>query len=178
MTTSASLLTEDHSFALADGPDFPIETARWATGLTAQMSIGTMIFTGVNKGLVHVTTDVLQSAPDRHSLDAWTALDEWEDVVEVTVYAPVGDLRVHQHSYGPFDVPPDLPNLSAAGPGSYRLRVHAQGRDRYYDQNRDDSEERYHLIAWPAEPIAPLIVKATSFCGYGIRLSDLPKVGV
>lgn len=178
MTGSSTLLSEDHTFVVADGPDFPIETAEWSTGLAAQMTIGAMIFTGVNKGRVQVSADVLEKPPRVYDRDLWRALDAWEDVAEISVYAPVGQLAIHQQSYGPFDSPPDLPMLSTAGPGTYRLRVHANGRDRHYDKNEDDSGERYHIISWPADPKPAIILKTTSLCAYGLRLSNSTRPNV
>ncbi|MEV4350168.1 hypothetical protein AB0J83_37400 [Actinoplanes sp. NPDC049596] len=98
-------------------------------------------------------------------------LAAWDDVAEVSLYCPRGALTVERLEYGPFDPRPDLPVLSTQGPGHYRLRVFASGRDRDFDKVVDDSAERFHVVAWPAPAAPALIVKATSRCGYGFRLS-------
>ncbi|MEV6489563.1 hypothetical protein AB0M20_13200 [Actinoplanes sp. NPDC051633] len=56
---------------------------------------------------------------------------------------------------------PNLPVLSPAGPGTYRVRIHARGRDAHYDQVVDTPDEEYHLVSWPAPPTGSLIVRAT-----------------
>jgi hypothetical protein len=66
-----------------------------------------------------------------------------------------------------------LPDLGTAGPGSYRLRVHALGRDAHYDQAVADSGERYLLLCWPAPPAPSLIIRATDRCGYSLRFAQL-----
>lgn len=178
MANSAILLAEDHSFVVVDGPEFPIETARWSSGVAAQMTTGTMIYTGVNKGRVQVSVHILEEPPIAYTHDLWKTLEGWDDVADISVYAPAGQLAVHQQTYGPFDSPPDLPILSATGPGTYRLRVHAAGRDRYYDKNEDNSEERYHIAVWPADPQPAIVLKSTSLCAYGLRLSDSTRPNV
>ncbi|MFH8387530.1 hypothetical protein ACH4E7_42695 [Kitasatospora sp. NPDC018058] len=51
-----------------------------------------------------------------------------------------------------------LPSLSAAGAGSYRLRVHVRGRNEGLDleDNYGDPVEFYLIQAWPA-PVTPEI---------------------
>jgi hypothetical protein len=53
------------------------------------------------------------------------------------------------------------------------VRIHASGRDRHYDQGVAESGERYHVITWPEPPSAALVIKATSRCGYGLRMNQL-----
>ncbi|MFI7601993.1 hypothetical protein [Actinoplanes sp. NPDC049681] len=175
MSATSSLVAEDHSFVLADGPEFPLESATWTTGLVAEMAIGAMVYTGVNKGRVQVIADALADAPDHYDLHAWQQLHDWDDIVEITVTAPLGQLGIHQQLLMPGEPAPQLPNMSPAGPGTYRLRAHAAGRDRHYDKNVDDSGERYLFLTWPAPPRPPLIIKSTSWCGYGLRLGEVEK---
>ncbi|GAA2212152.1 hypothetical protein GCM10009850_076140 [Nonomuraea monospora] len=63
----------------------------------------------------------------------------------------------------------EVPNLAWKGPGFYRLRVHATGRDSYVDGTGLNLEERYAIISWPADPAPDLIHKATDAYGAGVR---------
>ncbi|MCE0446635.1 hypothetical protein LT493_24490 [Streptomyces tricolor] len=53
------------------------------------------------------------------------------------------------------DLDEDLPDLAAAGPGTYRLRVHARGRDQAVDLAPDTVTEHYLLQCWPQPPHRP-----------------------
>ncbi len=48
-----------------------------------------------------------------------------------------------------------------------------RGRDLRYDAVVDEPVEDYLFIAWPADPLPHLIIRATDRCGYGMRLSSL-----
>lgn len=173
MYAAAKLVAMDHTFALADGPDFPIESANWSTGIGAQMSAGCMIYTGVNKGIVNIEAAALESALDIWQPHSWSEAMLWDDVVEISVNAPEGNLSIHQQSYGPFDLPPDLPNMSPLGPGTYRLRIYARGRDENFDKDVEESTEHYRLVSWPAAFLPAVIVRATTRCGYSMRVGEL-----
>lgn len=159
----------DHSFGVFDHYEIPIETADWSTGLVVAMSSGAMIYTGIDRGYVNVTIDVAATAPD--------AIDSgpWDDIVEASVVAPHGHLCVECLEYSASGTAPDLPLLSPQGPGSYRLRAHARGRDLHYDAVQNEPSEDYLLTIWPAQPAPHLIIRATDQCGYGLRLSDTQR---
>jgi hypothetical protein len=159
--------TEDHSFIVGDGDDMPIATADFSTGLAGAMHNCALICTGADRGPVTVTAEALDTAPDL------AGVDDWDDVAEISLTAPVGRLAVHQLLYLPGETPPDLPVLSPAGPGTYRLRIHTRGRDAHHDQVVDTPTEEYHLVCWPAPPTGALIIRATDRCGYGLRLAAL-----
>jgi len=169
MRTAVRLQAQDHMFALVDGPEFHLETADWSTGLIAPLSAGAVIHTGVLRGAVTVTVLPVQHEP------AIMESGQWDEIAEVSVNAPEGNLEVHQLQYGPFDPRPELPTLSLGGPGHYRVRVYARGRDVHYDQIQEDSEEKYVIESWPAEPLPGLIIRATDRCGYSLRLSGLGR---
>jgi hypothetical protein len=57
MTSSAPVHVSEHSFGVFDQYEIPIETADWSTGLVVEMSVGAMIYTGINRGYVHVIVD-------------------------------------------------------------------------------------------------------------------------
>ncbi|GGY50857.1 hypothetical protein GCM10010384_66030 [Streptomyces djakartensis] len=44
----------------------------------------------------------------------------------------------------------ELPVLSFNGPGDYRLRIHARGRDTAVDLTPEEVTEWYLIQAWPA----------------------------
>lgn len=167
MSAWVNVHVADHSFGVFDQYEIPIETADWSTGLVVEMSSGAMIYTGIDRGAVRVTTDVRSTAPEQ--IDP----GPWDDVVEASVHAPHGELRIHRLEYGPLDQPPPLPLLSQRGPGSYRLRAHVRGRDLHYDTVQTDPTEDYLLTIWPADPAPSLIIRATDRCGYGLRLANL-----
>jgi hypothetical protein len=167
MSVWVNVHVADHSFGIFDRYDIPIETADWSTGLIVEMSTGAMIYTGIDRGHVRVTTDVRPAAPEQ--IDS----GPWDDIVEATVHSRHGELRVHRLEYGPVDRPPPLPLFSPQGPGSYRLRAHVRGRDLRYDAVQNDPTEDYLLTIWPADPAPHLIIRATDRCGYGLRLANL-----
>jgi hypothetical protein len=167
VTAWVSVPVADHAFGVFDRYDIPIETADWSTGLIVEMATGAMIYTGIDRGAVRVSADVRVAPPPR--VDA----GPWDDIVEATVHAPHGQLRVHRLEYGSHDQPPPLPLLSPHGPGSYRLRAHTRGRDRHFDAVHPDPGEEYVLTIWPADPAPALIIRATDHCGYSLRLANL-----
>lgn len=170
MADRARVLVQDHIFVIGDGPDpMPIEMIDYGTGLAGVMPSAAFVHTGINSGTVTVTATPLDEQPDLEKPHLW------DEIVEISLHAPAGQLSIHRLSYGPFDTPPDLPLMSPHGPGHYRIRIHARGRDRHHDKDVNDSTEEYHLISWPAEPLPQLIIRATDRAGYGMRLSALTR---
>ncbi len=88
------------------------------------------------------------------------------------LFVPSWYLTVAQLEYQPTETP-EFPVLSPHGPGHYRVRIHASGRDRHSDQVVEESGVRFNIIAWPATPIEAFIIKATSRHGYGLRKGQL-----
>lgn len=133
----------DGLFGLLDEGEIPAHTADWSNGLVAMMSAGALIATGVNIGPVRVQT----ATSTEPAAPPVAGQAEWDEIIEVTVHAPRGRLRVEGLEHGTVG---DLPVLSAQGSGSYRLRVHARGRAIAPDQAEDDPVEDYLLQVWPA----------------------------
>ncbi|XVV10824.1 hypothetical protein ACQP2X_39190 [Actinoplanes sp. CA-131856] len=167
MRYDAVVAVSDHNLGIFDDFQIPITTADWSTGLAVAMSVGAMIYTGIDRGRVHVTVDLLDTAPEPVDTGSW------DDIVEISITAPHGRLQVHQLEYGPTDDVPNLPVLSQHGPGVYRLRAHARNRDEHYDAVWDEPTEQYLLTLWPAPAQPNLIIRATDQCGYGLRLAAL-----
>ncbi|MGK5684870.1 hypothetical protein [Actinoplanes sp. URMC 104] len=158
----------DHLFALADQDPIAVETADWSTGLVVPMASGALIYTGIDRGTVTVSVEQHNSAPAVADVRQWNHII-WDDITEASVHAPQGQLRVC-----PLEGDlPDLPLLSTAGPGWYRVRVHARGRDNHFDAVTEESGEQYTVQVWPQPPQPHLIVRASDHCGYGLRLSAL-----
>src|SRR2546430_1442456 len=78
-----------------------------------------MIWPGVHSGHVTLSVEARAAAPDTVDVDGW------DEVVEVSLAAPAGHVRPAALMA---DTPP-FPEITAAGPGDYRIRVHARGRD-------------------------------------------------
>lgn len=174
MVGPTTVHVQDHGFVVSDHDvSTPFETMNYLTGLAGVMESAVLIHAGIDRGYVTVTTQPAAHSVALDTPEQWASLDAWEDVAEVSLYVPNGALSVEQLSYGPSETSPKLSLLSAHGPGHYRLRIHASGRDSHYGQVLHESEERYHFTAWPAPPAAPLVIKATSRCGYGLRLGAL-----
>jgi hypothetical protein len=57
----------------------------------------------------------------------------------------------------------ELPNLTPAGPGTYRLRLHVRGRDRGWEEGAPEVPVEEHLLAvWPAPTAVGVVHKLTS----------------
>jgi hypothetical protein len=168
----ATIYVQDHGFLLADrDAATPFETMDYATGLAGVMESAALIYAGIDRGHVQITATATDQQPALDTPAQWEQLAGWDDIAEFTLFAPYGKLAVNPLESRPEDPYPALPITAAHGPGHYRIRLHASGRDRHYDKIADDSGERFHVLAWPAPPAPPLIIKATSRCGYGLRLT-------
>ncbi|RRR82655.1 hypothetical protein EHS43_16310 [Streptomyces sp. RP5T] len=67
------------------------------------------------------------------------------------------------------DLDEELPVLSFTGPGDYRLRVHARGRDTAIDQAPDQITEWYLIQAWPAAAQPARVLRQTDSYGASVR---------
>jgi hypothetical protein len=111
----------------------------------------TFVMTGIATGWVRVTCEALSSRPP-------VVADGWDDVAEVSLAVSEGPLRVTGWGSGP---PSDV-RLDAHGPGCYRIRIHARGRDADYDGSPEESVEEFVLLAWPEEHSRPAVLRKTS----------------
>ncbi|WP_124341823.1 hypothetical protein [Cellulomonas algicola] len=109
------------------------------------------VLTGIATGPVKVTVAALTSPP--------IAVDDtWEDVAEVSLEV-ANSLEVS--GWGGTEGAA-LGRLNAAGPGSYRVRVHANGRDRSSDLAVGEPVEQYLIVAWPAPAEPPRSLRSRS----------------
>ncbi|WP_329028357.1 hypothetical protein [Streptomyces sp. NBC_00690] len=159
----ATVRVDDLSFGILDNGEIPIETADWSTGLVAPMSNGAVISTGIHTGTGRVRVALLAAEPS-------STADAWEEIVEVSVHSSQGRLRVDAFEEGAVE---SLPILSTAGPGWYRLRVHARGRTINPDGIQRDPVEDYHLAVWQAPPSPTTILRASDRIRISLQ-ADLP----
>jgi hypothetical protein len=133
----------------------------WSNGLVSVEATGAVVFTGIKSGAINVTAEA-------HDREPAAELEAWDEVIEFTLTSTAGWLRVLE------EVPGDqfkLPNLSPHGPGAYRLRCHARGRDIAYDGSAIEPVEDYLIQAWRSPPASVTVIKQTDACGANLRLS-------
>ncbi|MDQ0904034.1 hypothetical protein QFZ22_000019 [Streptomyces canus] len=152
MGVAHNVYVTEGTFGVLDAGEIPVQTADWSNGLAAPMSEGALIAVGIHLGEIRATASSVSGPPPV------PADDFWEEIVEVSVYAPTGSLRVESLEHGPVN---GLASLSPAGPGWYRLRVHARGRNILPDKTSSEPVEDYLLVAWPAPQADADIVRAS-----------------
>jgi hypothetical protein len=158
-TGTALVHAEYHLFQITD-PQGPAADDLDAsdTGLVSADGGAIEVTTGIHTGDVHVKVEPHSQRPDLDS--------GWEEIAEISCNSPSGELLVTSF----MDDPADLPSLASQGPGSYRLRVHARGRDRAVDQTTvDEAVESYLIQSWPAAHQDALLLKATDAYGAQVR---------
>jgi hypothetical protein len=140
---------------LAEVPD---EVFTGGTGLISAPPGIAVVHAGTHTGPVRVTVQARTEPPPQPDLE------QWEEVVEVSVSTQAGRVLVEEWGGPTRD---DLGNLALAGPGSYRLRVHARGRDQANATVPVPEEpiEEHLLIAWPAPPADEAVLKQTDQYG-------------
>lgn len=133
----------------------------FSNGLVSVEATGAVVFTGIKSGAIYVTAEA-------HDREPAAEVEAWDEVIEFTLTSTAGWLRVLE------EVPGDqftLPNLSPHGPGAYRLRCHARGRDIAYDGSAIEPVEDYLIQAWRSPPASVTVIKQTDACGAHLRLS-------
>jgi hypothetical protein len=118
-----------------------------SSGLICTLDAGAVIATGIDMGYVRVKVRALDTEPPLETES------EWDEVVDASVSAPGGDLRVEAI----LGDAPSLPTLTPPGPGTYRMRVCARGRRNSPKEVADEVAESYLLEVWPA-PSSPEVV--------------------
>lgn len=149
-----------HTFYLADSGASPEPKFEPGNGLILVQPGVAVVYTGIHTGQVAVSVELWDGRPTE------LITDGWDEVVEVTMRAPIGQVRVR----GPMDNPPEgLPELTEAGPGNYRVRVHARGRDTAPDLVAFEPVEQYNIIIWPGQPADEIVYKQTDEYGASRR---------
>jgi SAM-dependent methyltransferase len=140
-------------------PDPDEESLVAANGLVEVRSGGLTVLSGAQYGDIGLRVEGHPAEPD---LD----LDDWDEVVDVSVDVS-GELLIHELMGGPV-----VPDIAFDGPGTYRLRCCARGRElgqphAYDDPPAESPWERHAVLLWPA-PAAPARVhKLTDRVGAG-----------
>lgn len=151
-----------HQFWLLDTGLLPGRPADFTNGLIAPAGPGAaMICTGIHSGRAALAIEPRRAAPPGVDLNGW------DEIVEITLSAPTGQLRPAALMAGPADAL--FAALTMTGPGSYRIRVHARGRDTLVDGVSRDPVEEYRITAWPG-PLEPgRIYRQTDTYGATVR---------
>jgi hypothetical protein len=147
-----------HTFHLAD-TDAALPPFVPTNGLVIIHPGMAIVVTGASSGLVSVAVEVREVAPAALDTNAW------DEVVDVTLEATTGRVRVA----APMADAPDLPVLTPFGPGPYRVRVHARGRDIAPDGVAFEPVEDYLVITWPDRPQPEVVHRRTDQYGAELR---------
>ncbi|MFJ8613590.1 hypothetical protein ACIRH0_41420 [Streptomyces sp. NPDC093675] len=162
--TASSLVRVDyHTFELTDSDTRTPTGFDTSNGLVFSVPGQAMICTGISNGWVNVSVQVCWHPPAQVDANAW------EEIVEHSVETATGALRVTSV----MSDAPELPLLTPQGSGTYRIRVHARGRDTAPDGAVFEPVEDYLLIVWPAESQPDEIHKQTD--RYGTELRAQPS---
>lgn len=155
---TALVRVEYHLFQITD-PQGTVADDLDATrnGLVSVVGGVIEVATGIHTGNVRVTVEAHSQRPD--------PAPGWEEIAEMPCHSPSGEVLVKPL----MDDPADLPSLASRGPGRYRLRVHALGRDTAVDDSTDDVVEFYLIQSWPAAHQDAVLVKATDAYGAQVR---------
>ncbi|SOD91544.1 hypothetical protein [Streptomyces sp. Ag109_G2-15] len=149
-----------HQFHISDedgsaGPDLP----GGHNGLVhVQDGIATVL-TGIHTGDVDVTVTFHTHAPQPEHIG-------WDEIVELSLHAVSAELMVRGLMA---DLDEELPVLSFNGPGDYRLRIHARGRDTAIDLAPDEITEWYLIQVWPAPAQDVVVLRQTDRYGASVR---------
>lgn len=151
MSEPVAIFVNDGMFAISGGSVGEVESADWSNALAAPMDHGAFVLTGIHTGFVNVQTLIVSAPPP-------VDIAGWEEVVEVSVHADEVDLGLH---YFLGEGPDEPPALSDQGPGWYRVRVHARGREIKRDGVSEEAIEDYLLTAWPQQPAVPAVLRTS-----------------
>ncbi|MFF3336253.1 hypothetical protein ACFYWX_43240 [Streptomyces sp. NPDC002888] len=149
-----------HQFNISDeeGPT-GLDLGRKHNGLVQVTDGVTIVLTGIHTGNVDVTVTLHEAEPAPDS-------GAWQEIVEVSAHSTSGDLMVRGLMD---DLDEELPSLSFSGPGDYRLRIHARGRDTAIDLAPDEVTEWYLIQAWPAAAAPATVLRQSDDYGASVR---------
>lgn len=149
-----------HLFFLVERGHHPAAIPRTTNGLVDSADRCIVIHTGVHSGMVGATVQVRDSPPTR------VDLDDWDEVVEVSLQTRAPDVRIFTLMT---DVPTTYPSLTPEGAGDYRVRVYARGRDTDIDGTAFEPFEQYFIQIWPGSPGPETVFKRTDQYGAQLR---------
>ncbi|MFF2087241.1 DUF6461 domain-containing protein [Nocardia sp. NPDC058176] len=162
--SAGSVRARDHRFALTES-EFPDGTEFGDNGLVTVAGPGIAVRTGTADAIVYVQVEVLEVPP------AQVDTSVWDEVVDVTWTATRGlasVLGAPQHAGQ--GAAGSLAEQTPPWPGTYRVRVHATGRD------HADGQESYKLTVWQSSDIDTVVHKRTDLLGHRLRGEAEPRV--
>lgn len=158
---AARLDVQDGQYWIGDAASNPVlpDPPGGSTGLVGAGERGlAIVLTGTQFGHVRLRVQVADNPPELECAG-------WDDVAEVSLQAP-GRLTISSGGVG-------LDRLSnlLPGPGSFRLRVHARGRDAGAERDVVSGRpvEEHLIQVWPALPGPDVTHKATDGFGKALR---------
>ncbi|OKH90980.1 hypothetical protein [Streptomyces uncialis] len=158
----STVFAEYHLFRISDpGGAVTDDIDASLTGLVAADDGSIEILTGIHTGDVSVSF-----AP--HTGEPALAPGQWEEIAEISFHSPTGEVVLHSLTGDGTD-----PLPLAAGPGDYRLRVAARGRDTAVDTTVETVVEWYRIDCWPAPPQPPALVRTGD--RYGADQRAVPR---
>ncbi|MBC6462269.1 hypothetical protein [Actinomadura sp. HBU206391] len=167
-TAQSNVHVTYHQLYVADAdtlPD-PKYLLVFDNGLVAIQPGIAVVSTGIHTGNVAVTVQIWdQAAPAPTSAHQ----EEWDEIAEVTLEAhDAGEVGV----VGLMSDLPGLPELTPGGPGRYRLRIYARGRDTLVDGVATEPVEDYLIMTWPTQlDDQEIIYRQTDDYGATLRAS-------
>ncbi|WP_159072293.1 hypothetical protein [Streptomyces sp. CMB-StM0423] len=131
-------------FHLADPGHWDQPAFRPLNGLIFSEPGIAVICTGISSGDVSVTVEIYrESLPQPHT-------DGWDEVIDHSIETRTGQMRISSL----MEDAPSLVVLTPFGPGPYRVRCHARGRDTAPDGVTFEPVEDYTLMVAPG-PVQP-----------------------
>ncbi|MEV4138898.1 hypothetical protein AB0J72_42880 [Dactylosporangium sp. NPDC049742] len=137
MVTSSPVHTSDSRYWIAEDVPSP-EHPDYSNGMVDLFPGAAAVITGTGTGPVGLTLELHEAAPP-------LVTDDWDEVVDFTLWAHEGILRIVET----VDRTTSYPLLSWQGPGGYRIRLHARGRDAAYDLTPETPIEHHLIQVWP-----------------------------
>lgn len=135
-------------------------------GLVAGLAYGQpRIITGIVMGPARIIVDRRDERPGE-------TVENWEDVVEVSLQAADDDIV----AAGPYaDAPDGSFAFNPPGAKWFRLRVHGRNRDLEYDLVASGPHEEYLLMTWPEAPSVPSVISVGSECARQLNTTRTPS---
>jgi hypothetical protein len=137
MTVSSPVFTSNKRYWIAEDVLAPTPPD-YTNGLVNLFPGAAAVITGTDTGHVGLTLEFYETAPS-------LTTDGWDEVADFTLWAHDGILRIVET----VDRPDPYPLLAFHGPGGYRIRLHARGRDAAYDLAPDTPIEHHLIQVWP-----------------------------
>jgi hypothetical protein len=140
----------------------------YSNGLISWTRDHAIIHLGIHTGVVWVSVEILDRSPGRPDTP------QWDEVVEIPFEATRSDLRI-QALIG--EGGEELPLLTGEGPGHYRIRVHARGRDTCYDGVAFHPFEEYFVQVWPGDDDREILHNVSDVVGANARFGPEERPG-